>query len=252
MLVEQLRFRTLAWEEDWTTGCLIDNYLTTGRGDLVSLVRQMTGQWASSHAVALLRRLRTFNTGRRDPVRFLGVDYYYTGRLAYDAVEDYVAKAAPHRLRELRQHLDPIYPTTDDKIAYKDEYAALDDKSSHIDNAREVYRLVRELRHRPGDDQHGLAVHHARQILSFQVHYSLADNEPNVYREIRAAENLSSWRRRTGHRVAYWAATAHTASAADLRIRVPGGEFRYPATGSYLRRWYWAPIPVRRVHPRSR
>ncbi len=239
VLVEQLHFRTLAWEEDWTTGYEIDRYLTTGQGDPVSLVGQMTGQWQSRQTVELFRRLRAFNARRHDPVRFIGVEYYYTGRLAYDAVDAYVADAAPGQLRELREHLEPIYPTVDDKIAYKDVYEKLDDKAAHIENARQVYLLVRALPHHPRDDRYSIAVHHARQILSFHEHYALEQNEQNVYREERAAENLRSWQRRTKHRVAYWAATPHTANAPDLTISVPGSaSFRYPATGSHLRRWY--------------
>jgi erythromycin esterase-like protein len=42
-----------------------------------------------------------------------------------------------------------------------------------------------------------------------------------------------------GDKVAYWAASAHTANAPRLRIAVPPDpDWSYPAAGSYLRRWY--------------
>ena len=38
-LVEELGFGTIAWEEDWTTGLEIDQYIRTGEGDLDAIVR---------------------------------------------------------------------------------------------------------------------------------------------------------------------------------------------------------------------
>ena len=242
VLVEQLGFRTIAWEDDWTTGIEIDRYLTHGRGDPRSLVREMTGQWQSKETLNFVRWLRRFNIGRRDKVRFVGVEYYYTGLLAYNAVSAYVAAAAPGHLEELHRHLDPITPKAEDKAAHATAYMDLsaEERAGHLADARQVFRTVRDLPHRPGDLTYDLALHHARQILSFHKHYSLSTNDQNIYREAHAAANLRWWQHRTGHRIAYWAASPHTANAADLRITMPGMEFRYRATGSYLRRWYGA------------
>ena len=33
-LVERMGFRSVAWEEDWTTGLEIDRYIRTGKGDV--------------------------------------------------------------------------------------------------------------------------------------------------------------------------------------------------------------------------
>lgn len=108
-----------AWEEDWTTAYEIDRYLATGQGDPVSLVGQMTGQWQSRETVELFRRLRAFNAHCHDPVRFIGVEYYYTGRLAYDAVDAYrrgrSATDTPHQGRSVFDHRpsrasDPVLP----------------------------------------------------------------------------------------------------------------------------------------------
>ena len=46
-------------------------------------------------------------------------------------------------------------------------YLSVADKGPYVGHARQVYRLVRGLPHRPGDRAHALALHHARQILSF-------------------------------------------------------------------------------------
>ena len=42
LLVERMGFRTVAWEEDWTTGLLIDRYIRTGEGDLGQLMSRMS------------------------------------------------------------------------------------------------------------------------------------------------------------------------------------------------------------------
>lgn len=238
-LVEENGFRAIAWEDDWTTGYEIDRYVTTGRGDLSAIVGDMTAQWQSEQTVQLLSWLRRFNADRSDPVRFFGVEYYYTGMLAYTALDEYVADAAPAELGRLRQHLERIMPTTEDKRAYAAIYAALDNKTEYIRHAHEVHRLVREIRTGTGDAAHAVALHHARQIVWFHEHYALTQDQQAVVREACAAENLHWWQRRNGSRVAYWAATPHTASAPDMRIALPGGmEFRFPSSGSYLRRWY--------------
>jgi erythromycin esterase-like protein len=86
LLVERMGFRSVAWEEDWTTGLQIDKYIRTGRGDLGALMRRMSPQWQSRQVVDVLAWLRDYNAGHDDKVRFVGVEYYLLGSLAYDAV----------------------------------------------------------------------------------------------------------------------------------------------------------------------
>lgn len=239
MLVQQRGFRSLAWEEDWTTGRRIDRYLTTGRGGPRALAGRMTGQWRSRQVMDVLRWLRRFNAGRADKVRFAGVEFYYTGRPAYRAIDTYVAGAAPRRLPSLRADLRPIWPTTADPGAYAAEYQKVPDKRPYIRHAHRVLRLLRSLPHRTGDRRYALAVQDARQIVSFHVFYAMGIVAQNVYREAHAARNLRWWQRFTGDRVAYWAASAHTANAPDLRMTMPQPpDLHYASAGSYLRRWY--------------
>jgi erythromycin esterase-like protein len=242
LLVEDMGFRSVAWEEDWTTGLQIDRYIRTGKGDLDALMAQVSPQWQSREVARVLAWLRDYNTGRADKVRFVGVEYYLLRALAYDAVEAYVARTAPQRLAELRRHLRVIRPDTADMFAYIQWYLAVADKAPYLDHARRVYRLVKSLPHRPGDRAHALALHHARQIVSFYEHYSLPQppaSDSLVYRDAHAAQNLRWWHRYSGGKVAYWGASAHTANAPRLRIVVPPGpHWRYATAGSHLRRWY--------------
>lgn len=243
-LVERMGFRSIAWEDDWTIGLQIDEYIRTGRGDLDALMAQMSPQWQFCEVANVLRWLHDYNLGRNDndKVRFVGVEYYFTRAMAYDGVEAYMAKAAPDRLPELRRHLKEIRPRTDDIMTWVMTYLDIDDKQPFIDHAHQVYALVEGPPHRPDDRDYALALHNARQIVSFYEHYALPQppaSESLVYRDARAAENLKWWRELSSDKIVYWAAAAHTANAPDFRAVVPGGpDWRYPTAGSHLRRWY--------------
>jgi erythromycin esterase-like protein len=239
LLVEQMGFRSIAWEDDWTMGLQVDEYIRTGEGDLDALMSQMSPQWQSRQVADVLRWLRDYNEGRADKVQFIGVEYYLTRALAYDAVDAYVAGAAPERLPELRRHLQVIRPSTSSIFEHIGWYMSVADKEPYVSHARRVHELVDGLPHGPGDRAHALALHHARQIVSFYEHFSLPDSDALVYRDAHAAQNLRWWREYSGDKVAYWAASPHTADAPELRITVPPDpDMSFPSAGSYLRRWY--------------
>lgn len=238
-LVEELGFRSVAWEEDWTTGVEIDDYIRGRSEDLEALMERVSPQYQYDEVGDVLRWLRDFNAGRADPVRFVGVEHYFTRQTAYDTVDAYVAAAAPERRDELRSHLGQIEPTSADPFEHIDHYRAVDNKQPHLDHANAVRDLVAAVAHEPGDRTHAAALHAAGQILAFHEFHALSPDEAWSYREIRAAESLRWWQELTGDRVAYWAASAHTVNAADLRIVGPGtGEMRFPSAGSHLRAWF--------------
>jgi erythromycin esterase len=56
----------------------------------------MRPQYRSGEVANVLTWLRDFNVGRSDPVRFVGVEYYFAGPEAYDAVAAYTC-GRPHR-----------------------------------------------------------------------------------------------------------------------------------------------------------
>jgi erythromycin esterase-like protein len=173
-------------------------------------------------------------------VHFTGVEYYLTGRAAYDLVDRYAATAAPAQVEQIRAHLRPLRPTVPYIFTYIGIYRGIRDKGPYLAHAHALYDLVAHLPHRAGDRQHAIALHTVRQIVSFYEHFSLSDAKALVYRDAHAAANLRWWRGFTGDRIAYWAATPHTANAPHLRIATPGGDLRFASAGSYLRRWYGA------------
>jgi erythromycin esterase-like protein len=231
----------VAWEEDWTTGLEVDDYLHGGPQDLARLVATMSPQYRTGEVADVLAWLRGYNAEHRDQVSFVGVEYYFTRSIAYDVVDRYVAAVAPHRLAELRRHLEPLRPTSDDPFAHIDCYSRVPDKQPYLDHAHAVHDLVSRLRHRPADRQQSMALHAATQIVSFYEHYAMPEAENAVYREARAAESLQWSQDSSGDRVAYWAASAHTANATDLRIVRPGAtDLRFTSTGAHLHRRYGA------------
>lgn len=237
-LVEKLGFRRIAWEDDWSLGVQLDEYIRTGRGDLTALQREMSGAWRSREVAAIFTWLRDFNARHpHDQVRFAGVEYYSTRPAAYDHVKRYVATAAPGRYAELAGHLNPITPDRPmgEYVGWFWNYDG--DKQVYIDHAKAALAVVEGIRHRPGDRRHELAVHTARQFVYFYEHFTLTDNW--AYRDAHAAQNLRWWQRYAGGRVVYWAAGSHTANAPGLRYESPAGTAAtWDSVGSFLRNWY--------------
>jgi erythromycin esterase-like protein len=238
-LVERKGFRSIAWEDDWTTGLRINEYLRSGVGDPTALARQMGFAWQFQEARDLLVWLRQFNRGRVDKVHFVGLEYYATDRRAYDLVDRYVAATAPRRLDRIRAHLRPLWPTSANIYEYIGTYRAVADKAPYLAHAHALYDLVAGLPVGGDERQHQTIVRTVRQIVSFYEHFSLTDAEALVYREAHAADNLRWWSALTGDRIVYWAATAHTAKARTMRIVTPpDADMRFASVGSYLRHWY--------------
>src|SRR5690606_13657575 len=148
----------------------IDRYIRGGRGNARALVRRMSPQYRFGEVADVLRWLRRYNAGRADEVRFVGVEHDATSRLAYDAVERYVARTVPGLLPELRRARRPIRPWAD-IWNYAGWYAQQKDKSPYVRHARAVYRLVAGLPRPRHHRRYDLALHDAHQIRSFHVHY---------------------------------------------------------------------------------
>jgi erythromycin esterase-like protein len=239
LLVETMGFRSVAWEEDWTNGMRINDYLRTGNDNPDTLVSQMTPQWHVREVADVLRWLRAFNANRSDKVQFAGLDYYLTPLAAYTQLDNYVAAVAPRMLNEVRAHLEPITPKKANVFEHILLYQQVADKQPYIQHARELARLIEQVPHESEDRTHALMVHTAQQIVLFYTHFSLSDSDALVFRDAHMADNLTWWAQLTGDRIAFWAASAHTANAPGLRIAVPPQpDLRFPSAGSYLRRRY--------------
>ncbi|GAA0599222.1 erythromycin esterase family protein [Kribbella sandramycini] len=232
-LVEELGFRAIAFEDDWSVGTLLNDYVLTGRGDLRALVGQLSRESRTHEIGELFEYLRSYNATHHDKVRFAGAEYFATRQLSYDAIDAYVARRAPHRLAELRRDLKPITPHLTDIGAYIQWYRDdVQNKELFIQRATAVHALVRDL---PSNREQAVIEHHARQIRSFYTAFSLPDEEIWAYRDARGAENVRWWQAFTRSKVIYWAASAHTINAPNLWFSVGAG---FKNVGTYLHEWY--------------
>jgi erythromycin esterase len=74
-LVEELGFRSLAIEAEWTTGRELDAWLQTGRSDVVARLSDTHSWWRASEFVEVLHWMHTYNEQHPgDPVRLVGLD----------------------------------------------------------------------------------------------------------------------------------------------------------------------------------
>jgi erythromycin esterase len=235
-LVETLGFRTLAVEEDWTTGVEIDRYLRSGHGDPRALLRDAFEPWQNEEFLDVLRWLRGWNEQHpHDHVRFVGLDVSSVQAVAYDAIADHVRRRAPDLLDELEAHLSVIRPTAG-VADHTERYAALADKSPVLDHAHRTYDLVAGL---PAGDDQASALQHARVIVSYYELHAIDPAAQMTYLEARLADNLIWWHNQTGHKILYWSGS-HS-SVGDTR-RVDFGPNRSSETsrnaGSYLRKHF--------------
>jgi erythromycin esterase len=218
----------------------LNEYVLTGRGDLKALIGQLSTESRSHEIGELFEYLRTYNATHRDKVRFAGAEYFSTRQLAYDAIDEYVARRAPSRSAELRRNLLPIRPNLTDMGAYVQWYwQEVKDRAPYVARARAVHALVSRLPHRSNDRDYAITLHHARQIRSFYTAFSLPEEQIWAYRDAWAAENVRWWHGFTRNKVVYWAANAHTANAPGLRMTAPPSQdIAFRNAGSYLRGWY--------------
>jgi erythromycin esterase len=225
-LVERMGFRTIAWEESWGSGVAIDRYVVTGVGDPRAIVGDAMFMLRREALLDLVRWMRTFNRHRpaHDKVRFLGADVLELRPVQYDELRHHVAEVAPGRLAELERHLDPIKLRGSVWWEHLSWYLARDFtdelKRPYIEHARAAYELVRSLRGRGKTVERDDAVQHAHAILGFYESYTKAGDKNDV-RDRYVSEILLAWRRRTGHRVIYSAANAHTTSSPRMLVSFP-------------------------------
>jgi erythromycin esterase len=130
ILVERLGFRAVAWEEDWTLGRRLDEYVRGGDGDPRDLLADAIIVWRTEEILDVLTWMRAFNDANpTDQVRFVGVDVLSSrgdgtisdARHAYEqAADDDARQQAKVVLASHTFHQCPPR----DRFAYRDQQMA--------------------------------------------------------------------------------------------------------------------------------
>ncbi len=240
LMIERLGFRTLIWEDDWSLGLLIDQYVRTGEGDLAALIKELSyGAWQTQQVADLLTWLRHYNARHpHDQVRFVGAEHYATRGFVYDRLSAYVAETAPGQHPEVAELINALKPDPEKTIGqYANWYFfEVGDKEPYLRNAKRLRAIVDGIRRPAGDRRHSLARQTARQIEAFYIHYSLDWADIPSYRDAGSARTIQWWLGECRSRAIYWAATAHTSRAPEVRYSSPEGPMAFVPVGSHLAR----------------
>jgi erythromycin esterase len=227
-LVEHMGFRTVAWEESYGAGMLIDEYVRNGGGDpraARELVASAFPIVRHEAFLGIVQWMSEFNARRpeRDKVRFLGNDSLEVRQFQYDDVVQYVTDVAPHRLGELHEHLDPLAMHGDPQetiMWYVDPEKTEEWRDEMVAHGKAVFAIVNGLPDAPSAVPYLDALSHAENILGFFDFLSwkgtLADS-----REYYISEHTNRWLRRTGHRTVYLAHNGHIAANPNMVISIP-------------------------------
>jgi erythromycin esterase len=236
-LVERMGFRTVAFEGDFASGVLIDRYVVTGEGDPRALIAGMQFPfWNAEEIVDLVEWMRAYNQRHADDVRFLGTDVLQLRQPSFDAIRAHVGRVAPDRLAELDAYLSQL-ALRGSNYAQMTWYNALPEAEQQrlIDTAGDLVSFLTGLPAAGDRLEHEYAVQHARAIHGWYEYYEeLEDFRPTRAHDI--AETTLWWRGLTGHRIAFWAASAHVTSASELTYRDPAPQHGTMAGGLLERR----------------
>lgn len=248
-LVEHLGFRTVAWEESWGSGVIIDRYVVTGEGDARAVVDQAFPIIRHEGFLEVVRWLREFNAGRpdHDKVRFVGNDVLEVRDLLYDRVTRYVTDVAPGRLGELNEHLDPIRMHGNPQetiIWYLDPAKTEEWREQLIAHARAVYDLVRGLPDAPSSVEYLDAVQDAHTILGFYDFLCRRGTVGDVREHYISAFTNRWMERHPATRMVYLAHNGHIGANPRMTVSIPDGQppdddsLDRALSGGYLRRDY--------------
>ena len=128
-LVEELGFRVLAFETDFSGGLAIDNYVTGGDSDSRELLRRdgVHSIWECEAILDLVNWMRDFNVERppEDQVRFFGMDLYWSRPTFLEAYLDRSGQAdLVVKLESELTYLEEESPAIDLDIGDPEKYAA--------------------------------------------------------------------------------------------------------------------------------
>lgn len=222
-LIERAGVRTIAWEEAWGSGVLIDRYLTHGIGDPREIAGQATFNLQTESLLHLLKWGRAFNASRPpgDRVRFLGADVLQLRAVQFEEVERYVGEESPGHLARVRRMLAflRIRTSPGEQIGWFSGLSPTE-QATVVRTARHLVRTIHSV---VGDDRSARgfeAQMHALTILGFYEAYT-PDGRRTDRRDQWIADLLGRWHRRHRTPIAYSASNAHTIAVPHQAVSFP-------------------------------
>jgi erythromycin esterase len=212
LLVEHLGFRAIVLQEDEAAVRRLDAYAESGAGDPREAVSGLWRPWRTEEMAAVAEWAAAFNRDRPgDRVRFLGLEPVAVDPVDYRTVLDVVARAAPHRLAELRTHYDTIaraHEVPEHVLRARGEHQA----PSFVRIASHARDLVAEL---PPSQAHNAARATADRIVEFhQNSFAGGGFDYTAVRDRSSA--IITGLVESGTKVAYWEGLTYTAVAERL------------------------------------
>jgi erythromycin esterase len=229
-LVHTKGFGTFAREVSWSGGLRIDDYVTRGIGDPVTIMReefQGNYQWNTAEYLGLIRWMRAYNLRHPGALRFMGDDIGYPGPHLFSRVLDWVREHRPEVADEIASLYSGLAPTVG-PAEWMRTYPALPPATrvSYRDRADAARALL--------DGADPWIVQHATVIAKGFTMFAADFADPGQvtaafnFREKAMADNLLWWREHTGDKIVMAGHDGHVSTVSYWE--------NYPAVqGTFLR-----------------
>lgn len=243
-LVVEHGFRAICFEADFAASLAIDQYIRHGVGDPREALQDLhLWPWAVESVLELLEWLQSFNQGRSDKVRFVGIDVQYTtGSVSW--LRELLDRVAPTFLAEIEPALDamddegmPATTAGTPPMDFDQAQSALPEIRSQLASLEEMLsaeeRTVAE-QHLTVIEQ-GLAYRKELATLATERDDATARAWLLEYRDQAMAETVDWVLEHLADRVVLWAHDAHINREKQV---IRGTDIQAPSMGALLAdRW---------------
>jgi erythromycin esterase len=228
-LVTRMGFNTFVMENNWGMSRVIDNYITTGQGNIWSALLHGTFQsWRNQEFRDLIEWLRAYNAdpSHTTKVHFMGMDCQGVDRDDLDQVENYINRVDPRQADHVQAlYKDLAAAVIDDSSPSTFPYyrLSLSTKQQYSDQAQQVYTLLttnqRLYEQKSSEQDFNLALQNARVIVQGMTFLNWDTQQESfqrfVQRDAFMAENVAwIYQHAAGShpKMIVWAHDAHIAN----------------------------------------
>ena len=225
-LVQKMGFTVFAMETNWTDGRKIEEYVTSGRGDLRAALSSTFAVWDNQEVLDMLEWMRAYNAapGKHATLHFVGIDMQ-SPMDATDIVSNFYARNMPGRAAEVTGSYACLHYSYPQVYVVSTKRTQAQKNDCKAKAAAQYERTQSDTRHAPAQERQ--LVQHAA-LIALQAATMFANDVEMDARDAAMAKN-TEWVAREVYphaRIALWAHNGHIAAA----------PLSYVTMGSYLRR----------------